>query len=161
MIAYFRHGIRKNCYYNHIPARSVKELIGEKVWNSYYKFCITRNPWDRLISEYFWQYKTEPRPSFSDFIHSKAPERLNKEGFGAYTIDYILAVDKVCRYETLATELEEVRIRLGIPEPLELPHAKSGFRKDRRNYRDYYSLEDRDRVAKLFADEIALMNYKF
>src|SRR5688572_28246498 len=38
----FVKGKKKLKYYHHISAREVKALIGEEVWNSYYKFCFER-----------------------------------------------------------------------------------------------------------------------
>jgi hypothetical protein len=31
----------------HSPARHIRALVGPEVWNSYFKFSIERNPWDR------------------------------------------------------------------------------------------------------------------
>ena len=78
-----------------------------------------------------------------------------------YTIDDKIAVDKVCRFEDITQELEEVRIKLGIPEKINLPRAKSKFRKDKRNYRDILSNSDNDNISRLFKDEIDLLGYKF
>jgi len=61
----------------------------------------------------------------------------------------------------MSEELEEVRKHIGIPEPLELPKAKSGFRKDKRNYREILSEEDKRIIAELFSDEINLFNYQY
>jgi hypothetical protein len=148
-------------FYNHIPATEVKALVDDEVWNSYYKFCIERNPWDRCISLYYWRYKSEPRPPISEFIESDIPQLLKKKGYEVYTIDGGLAVDKICRFENLSEELEEVRKKVGIPEKLELPRAKSKFRKDKRDYREIFGEADKARIADLFHDEINLFGYEF
>ena len=152
---------KKKHFYNHITAKEVKAYIGDQVWNSYYKFCIERNPWDRCISLYYWSNKSEPRPTISEFISSNTPLTLKKKGYELYTIDGRLAVDKICKFENLSQELEEVRKQVGIPEKLELPRAKSKFRKDKRNYRDILGEADKAKIADLFHDEISLFGYKW
>jgi hypothetical protein len=154
-------GRKKNRFYNHISAAEVKALIGEDTWNSYYKFCFERNPWDRAISLYYFRCKSEPRPSISKFFNSGALKRLKQKGIELYSIDGQVAVDKVCRFESIAEELEDIRARLHIPEKLELPRAKSGFRKDKRSYRDILDTDQQARVAEFFSDEIKLMGYEF
>ena len=73
----------------------------------------------------------------------------------------MLAVDKVCRFENLSSDLEEVMKQVGIPEKLELPKAKSKFRKDKRNYRDIIGETDKAIIADLFFDEIGLLGYEW
>lgn len=154
-------GKRRRRFYNHIPATKVKRFVSRQVWSSYYKFCFERNPWDRVISMYYWIHKSEPRPSISEFIRSGVLLRLKKRGFDLYTIDGQVAVDKICRFENLADELEDIRIRLGIPERLEIPRTKSQFRKDKRRYCDLFSEDDRTAIADVFRDEIGHLGYEF
>jgi len=154
-------GRKKNRFYNHMPAGEVKALIGEETWNSYFKFCFERNPWDRAISLYYWRCKSEPRPTISKFFNSGELKRLKRKGIELYSIDGRVAVDKVYRFENIAEELESIRTRLHIPEKLELPHAKSRFRKDKRSYRDILDAEQQAIIAELFSDEIRLMGYEF
>lgn len=149
-------------FYNHMSAGEVRAALGDEIWNSYYKFCFERNPWDRVVSLYYWRCQQEPRPSISEFLDSGVPKVLKRRGYGVYTIDDEVAVDRVCRFENLEQELEQVcNQRLGLPEKLVLPRAKSGYRKDKRHYRELLDDEDRRKVAALFAREIALFGYEF
>lgn len=148
-------------FYNHMSAKEIKSYVGSYVWNNYYKFCVERNPWDRCISQYYWRHKTEPRPPISDFLGTDAPLSLKERGYSAYTIDGKVVVDKVCKYEKLSQDLEEVRKKVGIPDSLELPMAKSAFRKDRRNYREVISQADRELIENLFKEEILLLDYEW
>lgn len=152
---------KKSRFYNHMNAKAVKALIKKEEWESYFKFCFERNPWDRVISLYYWRYKSEPRPTISQFVNSDEPLRLKKKGRELYTIDGKIVVDRICRFENLANELEVVRKHVGIPEPLELPMAKSSFRKDKRCYRDILGDEDKVRIMKLFRDEIDILGYEY
>ncbi len=72
-----------------------------------------------------------------------------------------IAVDKVCLYENLAEDLEEVRIRCGLPEKLVLPRVKGSHRKDRRSYREILSKEDAEKIRELSRKEIELFGYEF
>jgi hypothetical protein len=152
---------RKMRYFNHISGREVRALVGEEVWNGYYKFCFERNPYDRVISHYYWCNRTEPRPPLSSFIHSPQAMALKRRGYGIYTIDGAIAVDRICRYEAIDEELEEVRKVIGLPEPLVLPHAKARTRADTRNYREVLGQDERDWVARFFGEELKLMGYRF
>ena len=38
-------------YYNHMPALEVAKKIGEERFYSYFKFCVLRNPFDKLVSD--------------------------------------------------------------------------------------------------------------
>ena len=154
-------GKKQPRFYNHIPAWKVKARVDEQVWNDYYKFCFERNPWDRVISHYYWLYKSEPRPAIPKYLQSSDVRKLKRRGIELYTIDGQVAVDKVCRFESLAEELDVIRRQLGIPEELELPHAKSKFRKDKRSYRDILDDEGRATIAELFSDEIAICGYEY
>lgn len=146
-------------YYNHMSARVIRAAAGAQVWGSYFKFCFERNPWDKLISSYYWEFQQEPRPSIAEFLRSNKARTASS--FGLYTIDGAVAVDRICRYENLAAELGELRARLQLPALPELPRAKSRFRADRRHYSELFSAEDRELAGEVFAREIALLGYRF
>ena len=153
----FRKRIR---FYNHMPARAVRRIIGEKTWREYYTFCFERNPWDRFISFYYWRCKNEPRPSISAFIDSGALRIMKRKGFGIYTIDGRVVVDRVYLYEELEKALEDISSRLGLPENLSLPTAKGGFRLDRKPGGEILTAEDMERIAQEFSEEISLFGYR-
>jgi hypothetical protein len=158
-VANLLRGKKKPRYYNHMPARDVKSQIGDEIWNSYFKFCFERNPFDRVISLYYWRNKTEPRPSMSAFLESGVPLLLQRRGFDLYTIDGRIVMDRVCIFENMDEELERVRVQLGLTEPLQLPRAKSSSRKDKRNFRELMNEREIDTVRALFNREIALFGY--
>ena len=76
-------------------------------------------------------------------------------------IDGEIAVDKICKFETLTEDLEAVRKQIGLPEALELPQAKSQYRKTKQHYRNILTDADKSRIADLFHDEIKMLGYEW
>lgn len=151
---------RRARYYNHMPAKEIRRLIGPRVWTEYFKFCFERNPWDKAISSYFWKTRgREPRPSLLGFLRSVNAEALSD--FGIYGIDGTVAADHVGRYEDLDSELERIAAILKLPEEIRLPRAKGTFREDRRHYRDIIGPEERGIIERACAREIAHFGYSF
>ncbi len=50
---------RRRTFYNHMPAARIRERVGAKVWNSYFKFCFERNPWDKVVSWYYFRQRAD------------------------------------------------------------------------------------------------------
>lgn len=149
-------------YYNHIPARKIRRRIGKDIWDNYFKFCVARNPWDRVISQYYWrQRNADDMMSIDEFLESRHIDSLMRKGLGVYTIDGEVAVDTICRYEKLVDDLEEVRRLLGLPDSILLPRAKSTFRKDKRHYSEVFNNDQKEKIRAIFRDEIELLGYKF
>jgi Sulfotransferase family len=147
-------------FYPHIPAHELRRLLGEPIWNSYFKFTIERNPWDRQVSLYHWHYRDrERKPSFDLFIRSPFHRKISRN-FDTYSIGGKVAADYVCRYETLDDDLASVLKQFGIDQAVSLPRAKGKHRSDRA-WRDYYTPRTRDIVGRWYAREIAAFGYSF
>ena len=146
-------------FYNHITAKEIKQFVSPGVWNNYFKFCFERNPWDKVISWYYWRYKSEPRPSITEFIDSGEAKKVS--GYPLYTIDGQVVADKIGLFENLSEELAAISTQLQLPEQVELPQTKSGFRKDRRHYSDILTAQDKNAIATLFQREIELLGYTY
>lgn len=147
-------------FFNHIGASALRELIGDATWDSYYKFCIERSPWERVASLYYFRNQQEPRPPMAEFLENPMVPDLQQRGSDLYLIDGEVAVDRIVRYRALEQDLEEVRLHLGLPEPLVLPQAKAAFRPDGRSYRDLMTDADIATVGEIFSREIDLMGYE-
>ena len=148
-------------FYNHMPASAVRERLDQEVWNGYFKFCYDRNPWDRAISAYYWENRSEKTlPDFYPFLEELQRKDLISN-FPIYSIDGRIAVDRVLHYEKLDSELPELAETLGLPGPLTPARAKQQFRKDRRPYSEVYTDRERDFVAAACANEIRELGYEF
>lgn len=174
---------------NHIGARDVRRFVPREIWDSYYKFCVERNPWDKVVSLYFWwrkleaQFAADPARFRSELgpaargvewmiAHHPVGDRTLSQfvecgranliqGYDLYTIDGEIAVDRILRFERLGEEVSDVARHLGISDMPELPRAKSGVRKAGVHYRDQLGENERKKIARVFAREITLMGYEF
>ena len=151
---------RRRTFYNHMPAVEAKRFLGSRVWNSYFKFCFDRNPWDRLVSAYHWhKYQTNEAVTFDEFLAQQRPYILSN--FEIYSIDSKVAVDFVGRYENLREDLDKVLAQVGIPGPVELPRLKGAARTDKRPYREVITPDQQAQIERLCRAEIDLMGYRF
>jgi len=147
-------------FYNHMPAREVKNHVLADVWKGYCKFCVERNPWDKVLSHYHMHAAREGGLLSLDEYLARGRFPLN---YFRYTdrSDKKIIVDRVIRYENLLAELGEVLAHLNIPfnDTLGVA-AKSEYSADRRPYQDDVN-HDQGRVeGKAFAKEIELHGYR-
>ncbi len=129
---YRKFGIFPKALYNHMPAVAVRNYLGRATFDSYFKFCVEREPVDKCIS-YYSMYQNSP-------AHRNSISGLSFDAFvqtGKFPIDtakYVdkdgaLLVDRIVKYETLAEELAEIGQSLGLDVSLKT-RAKAGFREE-------------------------------
>jgi len=148
-------------FFNHMPASLVKKRIPAQVWNSYFKFCVERNPWDKVLSHYHMHAAREGGSLSLDEYLARGRFPINHF---RYTDDSgaKIIVDRVLRYENLVAELNAVFSQLNIPFGGSLGvKAKSEYRADRRSYQEVFNDDQRKIVEKAFAKEIELHGYRF
>jgi hypothetical protein len=155
-------------WYNHLPGCGVRELMGPKIWNDYYKFCVVRDPFDKVVS-IFWFRLPDPirmelqhagfevvRNRFLEWVRAAALPQDRS----IYMIDDAPAMDRFVRYETLHASLKRVCQDLALPwEPHRLGRYKSGFRLREEHFSLYYDREAADRVGELYRWEIDYFGY--
>lgn len=90
----------------HLPAKTVREHVGEKVWNSYTKVGSIRNPWDTIVSAFFY-IKRKPEHcdlTFREFVEHAfnwQPRSSSNQLFE----NGELVVDKIIRMESFAKDV--------------------------------------------------------
>jgi hypothetical protein len=143
---------------NHTAARFAQLMIGYKTWSDYFTFCIVRNPFDRLISQY-WFSTRDPRPCIDDYIYNLPRVYVTNWPLYADRFDDVI-VDHICRYENLQNDLEKISGKIGLTESeIILPKAKSGFRKDRRHYSEVLSSKTIQHIKRVCTKEIEYFEY--
>jgi Sulfotransferase family. len=148
-------------FYNHMPASLVKKRVPSKIWNSYFKFCVERNPWDKVLSHYHMRAAREGGSLSLDEYLARGRFPINCPRYTDRSGTKII-VDRVLRYENLAAELSEVFSQLNVPFDGTLGvKAKSEYRTDRRSYQLVFNDKQRSIVENAFAREIELHAYRF
>ncbi len=148
--------------YNHMSAARVRRIVGPEVWESYFKFVVERNPWEVVLSSYYYaRTQPEPPPTFEDFLADE--DRIQKLARNQliYRLNKQIAVDKVCLYEDLATDLEDVWQRIGLPTPVHLPSAKRRSQSTRRSRKEEYGPDGVEVVRAWFERTIHDFGYRF
>jgi hypothetical protein len=151
--------------HQHATASQVRGVLGRRIFDSYYKFAVERNPWDRQVSLYAhreWK-KGKPADHFDRDMRSliyRNTEYVRLNNWSIYAIGRKIVADRVMRYERLAEEIDQLITTLGIPGPIDMPRLRR-YRPDRPHYSTYYSDATRDLVAKWYAKEIEALDYTF
>ena len=153
-------------YRNHAPASVIRAQVGEDVWNRYYKFSVERNPWDKMVSMYWWRkFQYNSVDDFDSFCRKAVAQPDNvytcPSDFHFYTINDELCVDTVMQFETMMDDFSSVCEHLGLGKVGTLPRAKSKIRKEKRHYSGYYNDALRQLIADRFHNEIELFGYEF
>jgi chondroitin 4-sulfotransferase 11 len=161
----------RNVQHKHASVAFYSQTFPDQ-FRRYFKFAFVRNPWDWLVSRYHWS-KNHQRLfdySFDEFLRRLEKRiRLSKSALwledgqalkpqlDRLVIGGSIAVDFVGRFENLQRDFDLVCSRLQI-EPRRLHHV---FKSKHAHYADYYSVENRKIVERLYAIDIATFGYHF
>lgn len=152
---------RRQKFYNHIPAFKVQQRVEPEVWNSYFKFCVERNPWDKTVSHYSMLKARAGGALDFDTYLARGELCFNLHRY-CDPRNGALLVDRVLRYESLAEQFGDVCRQLGIPYTGSIEvRAKGNYRERGSDFRSFYSQPQAEMVGRLFVKEIALHGYRF
>ena len=139
-------------------------------YRDYFVFTAIRNPWDRLVSGYFWSNKSErysgKQVNFEEFVNNLPTKESNYKWWfhTARTLTEMLIdcdgrfiADFTIRFENLKADFKTVCKKLNL-DRLVLPHKG---RTNHKHYSMYYNPKTRDAVAKRFKPDIDYFGYKF
>ena len=140
-----------------MKAEDIKSNIPIDCWEKYTKFSVVRNPWERMVSAWFWQTRNDNRDLFT-FLSQQVlrPISLSEQ----LTVDDSICTDFLIRYESLNNDYEKVCKLLNI-NPKDLPHANSGYKPTGVHYTNYYDENTKNIIKDRFSDDIDNFNYKF
>lgn len=148
----------------HATAKQIKSFLGGQIWSDYFKFCFVRNPYDQVISDYFWRKKNESRReiSFDDFLESI--EYRGRDGASAkvsnwdiLSINNEIAMDYVGKFESIHQDFSHVMNFLNINN-VKLSQEKKGDYQDR-ELSISLTPERKKKIQLLFEREIEEFGY--
>ena len=166
-------------------------MASEKKFDKYYKFATLRNPWDRVVSQFFYRKKPHPRATWmSDTTHMTFREFVlswHRKG-GNPQWKYVtdskgrVLLDDFIRFEYLEKDFKRICDKLDMPfikERFEQRNisSRTNYKQasvekkaglatirtlhEKRPYWKYYDDETRQAVGKLFKKEIDVFGFKF
>ncbi len=173
-------------WYNHQSAAEIKSLLGDEIWDDYYKFCVIRNPFDKLISGYYFNEHRKKNRTFGEKTKVTLRNIIKKGRFtdykrgnseiesfrnwiksggkifdrNKYVLDGKICVDYFIRQELMNEGIKEVCEKLNIPYEVDrIPQLKGGIRKSKRKVKDYYDEETIAIVKNIYDLELEYFGY--
>ena len=150
----------------HMGARNIRRKLGLRTWRRYTKIAVVRNPYDRMVSMYWWRMNEGERRELAaapfDAVRAAFGTWLAKtdagKNMGKLCIGPRYCLDLVLYYEQLAEDFAALSRHLGVPS-VTLPTYKSGARLRSEPWRDYYD-DASDRIIRRQSGfELAFFGY--
>lgn len=153
-----------------MTADQVYNELPEEVWNSFFKFTIVRNPFDRVVSSYFWNKKIgrfDPNWSMRDYLQNeqKLPDVDVNGSWPIYTRNDEPVADEYVCYENMEDALNRISERIGFEESIwsimKDMRSKASSRPKKSTYQDILSEDERRYISFRCEKEINYFDYKF
>lgn len=145
-------------FFDHCPAASVRDWMGETSWNSFYSFCVERDPWEKVLSLYS-MLKSRGRKDAENF-DSWLEQKIFPINYPIYIDENNqnkIIVSRVLKYENLSSELSDIFLELNIPFNGNLGvNVKGNYRTDRRPARTILTKKQYNLIGDAFSHEITL-----
>jgi len=152
--------------HGHMTGREVCSVLDKAVWDSYFKFAIVRNPFDRFVS--YCSFLLKNNPDFQKnpepyLYHILLDKRNHKQILFQPQSHFLLddggnqLMDYIGKFESLQESFDYVCSNTGLPSSVLMKINES----TRLDYRAYYNDEIKSMVSDFYKKDIQLFNYKF
>lgn len=153
-------------FYNHMTAAELVSVIGRSTFDEFHKVSIVRNPYDMVVSLYFWEHRNErglTRDHFKQWLLSRPPALTRNRDITH--IENKCVVDRSMRFENIANDIREFSQEVGLPASLSEEfasiRAKSHLRPKQASVSFMFDdfPEGRTLIEEIFEDELRQHHY--
>ena len=163
----------------HYSASTYQKVLENGIYTKLHKFTVVRNPWDRLVSAYFYvqdeRHTMGPNAFYQKKINkiaSSFPEFVKKcigEGMFLHFNHFVpqcefvadraglVLVDDIIQLESLPMGLGDLGKRIDF----NFPDIKMNTSKRTSDYREYYDSDMKAIVSEVYKDDIEMFGYGF
>jgi hypothetical protein len=161
-------GKRQPKFWEHASANFIRGQVSGEVWNGYFKFAVSRNPYDRTLSRYYFTMNNgSPIPHQHGITNLSQLMRYHPdfvtENWKMCTRSDALIVDDVARYESLESDLDRISRSIGLDRNIydDLKHirTKSIYRPKNPETRYRMTEEERSIVRLMCRREFETFGY--
>lgn len=154
--------------WKHATLSDIEGLVTAEEIDAFFTFTMVRNPWDRLVSYYYWlrmqsfdhaAVRLAKALDFQSFLaHPSTRKSINAAPYSSYMRLKRQEVESCfIRLEHFQEDAQPLFEHLGFA--LDLPHSNASERQA--DYRGYYGDDTAKLVADLCAEDIVRFGYSF
>ncbi len=162
-------------WYDHMPAARIRSLVGQKIWDSYFKFCVVRNPFEKVVSGFHFFEELDRRnlrplgvpqfptlqERFANWVETQVARKKILFDRNRFVIKGEVCVDYVIKYEDLNNGVRHVCQQVNVPFDRDLPRMVTGFRPPGHGLEQYYDDRTKALVARTYDFEIEYFGYEY
>jgi len=137
-------------YHHTTPSEDLPEF------ETHFKFCFVRNPWDKIVSHYFFSGKDYE--SFEKFIEEHVYVRKSNCDMCTSQHEWYTKVDYIARYENYENELKKIFSMVGIEDE---PVINKINITNHKYYREYYTDRSSTIVYDKYKKDIDDLGYEY
>ena len=151
-------------YYKTSPFLNKKMNMTPQKWDTYYKFCFVRDPYDRIVSA--WNHVNRFNIPFQNFLNLKNTCN-DVEYMHTFMAQYRSMINEKAKnymnfighFENLDEDFENILKNIGIVDFLHNKEEKLNVRNHQKFY-EYYNQETLDKVNILMKEDFQNLEYK-
>jgi len=134
-------------------------------FKEYYKFCVVRNPYQRIVSRFLWDKKINiisKDMNFKNYIKNESKNPINKmndDWYHRITLNGKLCCNFYINFDNLEKDIELVCKKLNITD-YNIKELKHINKTETYNYKDYFDIENQKIVSEHCYEEIKYFDYK-